>query len=178
MKPELHTFRQSTLRIALISDTHGYIDDNIVALIRECDIAIHAGDVMDECVLEAIQPRLKSIAVAGNNDRRGLWSSKHKRYTCQLPECALLVLPGGTIAVEHGHRFGFAQPCHDALRAEYGDARLIIYGHTHKQIIDKKQIPWICNPGAAGLVRNQGGPRCLLLDVEGDDWQVHSRRFG
>jgi hypothetical protein len=81
----------------------------------------------------------------------------------------MLALTGGAIVIEHGHRFGFTQPCHDALRTEYSDARLIVYGHTHKQVIDKKQMPWICNPGVAGLVRNQGGPRCLLLDYEGDD---------
>lgn len=132
MKPELHRFRQSSLRIALISDTHGYIDDNIVALIRHCDIAIHAGDVMDERVLDRIQPRLKTIAVAGNNDTAGLWSSRENRYTGLLPERALIELPGGTIAVEHGHRFGFSQPSHEAMLAEYSESRLIVYGHTHK----------------------------------------------
>ncbi len=104
MKPAEYHFDQRKLRIGLISDTHGHIDNNIVDLIRGCDIAIHAGDVMDERVLEQIQPRLKTVAVAGNNDRRGLWSSSQNRYASQLPERALLTMCGGTIVVEHGHR--------------------------------------------------------------------------
>lgn len=174
---ESHTFDQRELRLVILSDTHGYLDENIAALIRDADIAIHAGDVMDALVLEQVQPKLKTIVVAGNNDIHGLWCSKSNDYVSQLPACARLQLPGGDIVVEHGHRFGSNQPDHVQLRKAHPEARLIVYGHTHKQIVEQEMSPWIANPGAAGLVRNQGGPRCLMLHVQGDDWQFEPHIF-
>lgn len=177
MEYESHRFDQPELRLALISDTHGHLDANIAALIRDVDIAIHAGDVMDALVLEQVQPKLKTVAVAGNNDTHGLWCSRGNGYVSTLPAAARLSLPGGDIAVEHGHRFGFNQPDHALLRKAHLDSRLIVYGHTHKQVVDQSQSPWIANPGAAGLVRNQGGPRCLLLHANNGDWQFEAHVF-
>ena len=177
MKSELHVFEQRELQIAILSDTHAYLDDNIAALIKDADIAIHAGDVMDVHILEKIQPKLKTIAVAGNNDEEGVWCSRTREFVHQLPRSARLQLPGGDIAVEHGHRFGFSHPSHDELRKAYADVRLIVYGHTHRQTVDQAQAPWIVNPGAAGLVRNQGGPRCLLLHAHDDQWRFEVREF-
>ena len=165
------------LRIAIISDTHGYIDENIVELIRNCDLALHAGDVMDAGVLEQMRPRLQSVAVAGNNDAQGLWCKRAHRFVAKLPDVVRIELPGGVIAVEHGHRFGFTQPDHAGLRNAHADARLIVYGHTHKQVIEQEDSPWIANPGAAGVVRNQGGPRCLVLTAHSDDWVIDSHEY-
>jgi predicted phosphodiesterase len=57
---------------------------------------------------------------------------------------------------------------------------VIIYGHTHKQIIDKSSMPWVINPGAAGQTRTNGGPSCLILEVSGEkleQWQITPYRF-
>jgi putative phosphoesterase len=177
MNSESYTFDQPILRLVILSDTHGYLDENIAALVRSADVAIHAGDVMDVSVLEQIQPTLQTIAVAGNNDERGLWSSRENRFVKNLPDSVLVQLPGGTIAIEHGHRFGFSQPDHQQLIAEYPKARAIVYGHTHKQLVDQSSTPWVLNPGAAGVVRNQGGPRCLVLSTNGDQWEIEASIF-
>jgi putative phosphoesterase len=172
-----YIFDQIKLRLVILSDTHGYLDENIAALIRSADVAIHAGDVMDVSVLEQMHPALKTIAVAGNNDEQGLWSSRENCFTKKLPANVLVQLPGGTIAVEHGHRFGFSQPDHKNLIAAYPEARAIVYGHTHKQLIDQSGTPWVLNPGAAGFVRNQGGPRCLVLNTNHNEWIVEACIF-
>ena len=38
--------KASQLRIGIVSDTHGHLDPRIAALIEDCDIAVHAGDIM------------------------------------------------------------------------------------------------------------------------------------
>jgi putative phosphoesterase len=177
MNVESYIFDQLKLRLVILSDTHGYLDENIAVLIRTADVAIHAGDVMDVSVLEQMQPALQTIAVAGNNDEQGLWSSRENCFTKKLPESVLVKLPGGTIAIEHGHRFGFSQPDHQQLIAAYPKARAIVYGHTHKLLVDQSLTPWVLNPGAAGVVRNQGGPRCLVLKTNGDQWKVEANIF-
>ena len=85
--------------------------------------------------------------------------------------------PSGTIAIEHGHRHGFQQPCHQRLIAAHPGVRAIVYGHTHKRIIDREAEPWIANPGAAGFTRNKGGPSCLVLHASIEDWHIEEHVF-
>ena len=163
----------TTTTVAVVSDTHAFLDPRIIELIRECDIAIHAGDICGADILEKMQPKTgKVIAVTGNND-------PYCHITKQkLPKVLSIDLPGGKITVEHGHIHGSHQPCHDSLRDTHADAKVIVYGHTHKQVIDKSTKPWIVNPGAAGNTRNHGGPSCLVITCrENTEWKIEKHRF-
>ena len=129
-----------TVSVAIISDTHGHLDPRIIEIIRECDYAIHAGDICGENVLAAMQPKSAMvIAVAGNNEPRCM-------VDFPLPSISELELPGGKICIEHGHEHGHHTPCHDSLRAQHPDARMIVYGHTHKMVQDKSALPWVSEP--------------------------------
>lgn len=174
MSPQLN----STLRIGIISDTHGIIDPNVIEAIKDCDQIIHAGDICSARVVEQMHQLSDSVtAVAGNNDASGLWPIEETHVVNSLPHMAEIELPGGKLAIEHGHRHGMHQPCHDALRHSHPDARIVIYGHTHTMLIDSDQTPWVVNPGAAGHTRTRGGPSCLILTVTGDQWDVEMLRF-
>lgn len=167
-----------TLRIAIISDTHGRIDDNIVDVIKGCDRVIHAGDICGAHVLEQLESLCDHVtAVAGNNDASGLWPVEQTHVVIALPQQADIEVPGGIIAVEHGHRHGMHTPSHESLRHSHPQARVIVYGHTHAQVIDDDKKPLVINPGAAGHTRTRGGPSCLVLTVEGDDWHIEPMRF-
>jgi putative phosphoesterase len=156
------------LKIGILSDTHGFIHPDIIALITRCDFAVHAGDIIDEKTLLSLKPKHPLIAVQGNNDA----------HLSQLKTVEKLTLLGGEIVVEHGHLHGQMQPSHASLRAAYPNAKLIIYGHTHQQIVDKTASPWVVNPGAAGRVRNHGGSKCMLLTIQSaTDWRVKSYTF-
>ena len=167
-----------TLRIAIISDTHGQIDENIANVIKGCDRVIHAGDICGAHVLEKLRELCPEVsAVAGNNDASGLWPVEQTHVVVALPQQMEIQLPGGTIAVEHGHRHGMHTPCHESLRHSHPEARVIVYGHTHSMVVDDEQTPLVVNPGAAGHTRTRGGPSCLVLSIDGDDWQIESLRF-
>ena len=43
--------------VAIVSDTHGFLDPRIVKIIHDCHYAVHAGDVMAASVLDAMRPR-------------------------------------------------------------------------------------------------------------------------
>ena len=120
-----------------------------------------------------MQPKTgKVIAVTGNND-----PYCHLTGT-SLPEVLSFDVAGETITVEHGHTHGAHQPCHESLRKAHPDAKIIIYGHTHKKIIDKSTTPWVINPGAAGNTRTHGGPSCLVIECEENkEWQIKKYRF-
>lgn len=161
----------NSVSVAIISDTHGHLDPRIADLIRECDYAIHAGDICGEDVLAAMQPRSSIvIAVAGNNEPRCM-------VDFPLPAVSELDLPGGKVCIEHGHEHGHHTPSHDSLRQSHPDARIVVYGHTHKMVQDRNSTPWVINPGAAGQTRTHGGPSCLILTANDQEWDVREFRF-
>lgn len=170
--------QQDSLRICIISDTHGHIDENIIGVIKSCDRVIHAGDICGAHVLLQLDEICDHVtAVAGNNDASGLWPVEETHVVIKLPQQTTIDVPGGRIAIEHGHRHGMHTPCHDSLRHAHQDARIVVYGHTHSMVVDNDKSPWVINPGAAGRTRTRGGPSCLVLTINGDDWDVEMIRF-
>ncbi|MDH5392812.1 MAG: metallophosphatase family protein [Gammaproteobacteria bacterium] len=171
--------QHQSLRIAIISDTHTVLDERIANIIKQSDIAIHAGDICCATVLEKMHPILGHVfAVTGNNDHHSAWPAEQKEIVESLPDVAEIQLPGGLLVVEHGHAHGHHQPCHESLRKSHPKARVIVYGHTHSQVCDKDESPWVINPGAAGMTRTRGGPSCLVLTAsQNREWGIEALRF-
>ncbi|MEK7322419.1 MAG: metallophosphoesterase family protein [Pseudomonadota bacterium] len=165
------------LRIALLSDTHGDLDPRVAAVVAGCDYALHAGDVGAAAVLHALQPRRRVIAVRGNNDTPANWPADEALLLAALPEEAVLELPGGRVAVIHGHQAGEPARRHDYLRARFPEARLVLYGHSHRRLMDQSRTPWVVNPGAAGRSRTYGGPSLVILAAEAENWRVEELCF-
>ena len=165
-------------RIGIISDTHGVLDPRIADVLADCDIAIHAGDIMGQHVLEQIKPRSgKIVAIRGNNDNEFIWDTAEHPALEKLEHVGHLKLPGGDLVVVHGHLHGGNHPDHVVMRQEFPNVRTIIYGHSHKMVCDTDELPWVINPGAAGETRNKGGPSCLILEASEQEWNIESIRF-
>ena len=169
---------KKSVRVAIISDTHAWLHPQIAQLIRECDIAIHAGDICNADILAAMQPRTgQVIAVRGNNDHPDLWPSQQTGVVEKLAQTARLDVPGGVIKIEHGHLHDIRCPKHEDLRKAHPEARMVVYGHTHRKVIDDFLQPWVVNPGAAGKTRNRGGASCLVLNASETMWKLDSYRY-
>lgn len=162
------------MRIAIIADTHGFLDPRIAEVVSSCDIAVHAGDIGGADVLLALQPQSHVVAVRGNNDTAEKWTEQEVRLLDTLPTEAEIDLPGGKLIVVHGDTAGTPAERHEILRQRYPQARAVAYGHSHQVSIDQTDLPWILNPGAAGRTRTYGGPSCLLLTCDGDDWSIET----
>lgn len=155
------------MRIALIADTHGRLDDRIAAAVAGCDRLVHAGDVGLGIAEELAGLGPPVTIVHGNNDPADAgW-----------PETAGLDLPGGTLVAIHGHQWP-ARNRHARLRAAFPDARAVVCGHSHRQVVDRDARPWVLNPGAAGRTRTYGGPGALILTAGPRQWRVRVVRFG
>jgi len=165
------------MRVALLADTHGVLDARVAEVVRECDCAVHAGDIGSASVLAALQPTGTVYAVRGNNDSLAKWASNERNRLEQLPFMITLELPGGSLVAVHGDRVLPARERHERLRRHYPQARAVVYGHTHRLLCDQLEEPWILNPGAAGRARTFGGPSCLVLHAEPQAWHVESIRF-
>lgn len=166
------------VKVAILSDTHAYLHPEIRALVKQCDIAIHAGDICSASILDELQPLSgQVIAVAGNNDYAAAWPAQQRERVNALPQVASLDLPGGRVAIEHGHIHDMSSPGHEDLRQAHPDARMVVYGHTHRKVIDDFKMPWVVNPGAAGATRTRGGASCLVLIASEALWKIESYRF-
>lgn len=165
------------MRVLLLADTHGILDARIAKLARECAIVVHAGDVGNSEVLGALGVGgAHVIAVRGNNDVPSKWPRGDRRVLDDLEETARIELPGGVLIATHGDRYA-PSTRHARLRAAFPEARAIVYGHSHRIVIDDAASPWILNPGAAGRARTYGGPSCLMLEASPRAWHVETLRF-
>ena len=159
------------MRWVILSDTHGFVAPFIEKFARDADGVIHAGDIGGLEVLKSITPKKgQLVAVRGNNDHPQSWAGARDLGFGDLPETAWVDLPGGLIAIEHGHRIWDTKRYHYRLRAKHPQARAIVYGHTHIRCKDLKQQPWVLNPGAAGRERTKGGASCIVLEIKAKQW--------
>jgi uncharacterized protein len=166
------------MRVAIVSDTHSYLAPDVMAIVETCDIAVHAGDIGGKEILDLLRSRIGNvIAVRGNNDVQDFRADHEADVVNTLPRIAELELPGGKLVVEHGHRHGMSSPEHEKLRQAHPQAKLVVYGHTHKRVIDRSATPWVVNPGAAGKTRNDGGPSCLVLHASQGWWDIEAFKF-
>jgi putative phosphoesterase len=171
-----------SLVVGIVSDTHGILNADIADFITQCDIALHAGDIMGAESLNALKPKLgaeHTLAVKGNNDALTTWEEPDHPQLNEIPDVLELRLPGGTLVMEHAHRFWDREVSniHASLRMAHPDAQMVVYGHTHIRTIDDSQQPTVVNPGAAGQTRVQGGPSCLQLDVSAGQWVIQELLF-
>jgi putative phosphoesterase len=165
-------------RVCILSDTHGVVDERVLAEAARCDLVVHGGDIGDGTVLDALHAVCPEVvAVLGNNDLPDKWPVAQHGLLAALPNQARIELPGGILTVEHGHRVNPVATRHHKLRARHPQARAIVYGHSHRLLIDRDAAPWVLNPGAAGRARTHGGASCLLLTAGNRQWRVTPRRF-
>ncbi len=161
------------MKVLLLGDTHGWIDDSILDLVAGMELVVHTGDIGSASVLATLKSRCANVlAVAGNNDVPTKWPADEYRALSKLPQSLQINLPGGVLAIEHGHKIWDTANYHSRLRHKYPDTQAIAYGHTHVRRIDTTIHPWVMNPGAAGRVRTKGGASCLVLNAKPTRWRV------
>lgn len=150
-------------RLLLIADTH--IPKKARAMpaavweeAARADVVFHAGDWVDEAVLDALEARARRVVgVWGNNDGPAL--------RARLPEVARLEVEGVRIAMVH--ETGSAAGREMRMAAAFPDADVLVFGHSH--------IPWdtetpsgmrLLNPGSPTDRRRQ--PHCTYMRVTAD----------
>ncbi len=150
------------MRYLIISDTHGRLDSAIAAIEKEkCDYCIHLGDMVQDCEdLQSIFPRQKFIFVKGNND---FWIRNS-----DFPELRIFTLDGKRFFVCHGHKFNVKQGLHALIAAaKKENADIVLYGHTHRQYLEKHGSTTVLNPGSGASYA------VITIDNEDVKCEVH-----
>jgi len=146
--------------VGLISDTHGLIRPGVHDALEGVELILHAGDVGGPEILDELRLIAPIKAVFGNTDPAG---------DPTLADRIDLQLGGVRIHVSHGHEVGSPTPA--KLAARY-DADIVVYGHTHKQLVTKLDRQLFVNPGAAGPKRFSLSPSVARLSIAGGRMEV------
>ena len=146
----------SVREIGLISATHGMVRPDVHTALAGVELILHAGDVGDDAILDELELIAPVHAVYGNTDSPG---------RARLAPAIDIEIDGVRIHVSHGHEVGSPTP---AKLLDRYSADVIVYGHTHKQlVVQAADGRGVVNPGAAGARRFDLLPSVARLTIVG-----------
>lgn len=138
--------------IGLISDTHGLLREQAIAVLVGVDAILHAGDIGDVTILDRLAAIAPVTAVRGNNDRDASFDVVPETVTMTLANCCIHLL--------HDLKLLVADDAHQA--------QVIISGHSHRPKIEPHDGRLYINPGSAGPRRFSLPVTLALLRLAAD----------
>jgi putative phosphoesterase len=121
--------------IGVISDTHGLLRPEAVAALRGVEHILHAGDVGDIAILNALREVAPVTAIRGNVDVSGACA--------KLPDTDVVELGGRLFYLVHS--------VHDLdINPAAAGVAMVVSGHSHKASVQVRDGVIYFNPGSAG----------------------------
>jgi uncharacterized protein len=149
--------RSIRLQIGIISDTHGLLRPEALAVLAGSDWIVHAGDVGDPAILDRLGEIATLTVVRGNIDQEP-WAEP-------LPESEMFSVGGVRIDVVHDRGQLVIDPLEVGIR-------VVIFGHSHIPLIEEDRGVLYINPGSAGPRRFSLPVTVARLFVEGGEAQA------
>lgn len=148
--------KKKKYRIGIVSDSHNYVSEQMIKVLKTCDYILHAGDVTTERVVDQFrQLGGRFYLVRGNTDR--------DPWAYSIAERQLFTIGGLTFLMVH-----------DQMDAGslVGKADIIIYGHTHRysEEIYKGRL-WL-NPGSCGSPRYGNPASMVVMETENKKYTI------
>jgi uncharacterized protein len=133
------------MKIAVLSDTHGYLDDKILSYLEPADEIWHAGDIGDIAVidrLEQLSGRLR--AVSGNIDNHQIRQAAPAEQVFTIEKTKVLII----------HIAGSPPRYNKLVKQQLQSVKpnILVCGHSHilKVMNDQANNLLFVNPGAVG----------------------------
>lgn len=155
------------IKVGLISDTHYYLDPQVLEYFKECDEIWHAGDFGNMEIVEALRNIAPVIGVYGNIDGQDIRKEfpLHQRFSRDGINIWMTHI-GGTLG-------RYCIPIREEMEKNPPD--VFICGHSHILKIgrdqEKNRMLFI-NPGAAGKQGFQVYRTCVRFDIE--EGEIHN----
>ncbi len=173
------------MKIIAISDTHLHgasIPQNILGIIENCDIIVHAGDFTSLECYKVFASTGKLKAVCGNSD-----DAKLKNL---LPERIKFEVDGVKIGVVHEGGLSITNTTAVRYLALEMGVDVLIFGHIHSPLIEKNDVMLVCpgsptsprmaDPTVVELIIEKGSVSGRIIEIEGKccDYVAFSRNLG
>ena len=147
------------MKILIVSDTHRRNENYIRAVERVApiDMVIHCGDIEGSEYLIAEYAGCPVQMVVGNND-----------FFADLPREKEFVVGKYRIWLTHGHNY-YVSMGNETIKRE-ARARgvdIVMYGHSHKPVVDLGEDVIAVNPGSLTYPRQEGRrPSFIIMDLD------------
>ena len=151
--PPTYPANLSSMRIAIISDTHGLLRPEALTAIEGVELILHGGDIGSADILSQLAQIAPVHAVRGNNDLNLPWAA-------DLPDHLTLHLNGWLTLLTHDIA--------DVPALLDSHTRIVITGHSHKPLIEWRGDRLYLNPGSAGRRRFKLPVTLALLEIGAD----------
>lgn len=146
-------------KIGVISDTHGKLREEVLQVLRECDVILHAGDINTPQVLESLRKIAPLYVVRGNAD---------KEWAEELPQTLSAEICGLRVFMVHNKK---------EIPADLTGYDLVIYGHSHKYEERREENRFYLNPGSCGPRRFSQPVTMAVAEVEESAEDEGARTF-
>lgn len=132
-----------TVKIGVLSDTHipvaaADLPKEVCDGMADVDMIVHAGDLVEMSVLDMLSKIATVRAVRGNMDSAKVRS--------KLPDKDIVEIGGISIGLMHG--WGAPSGLIELASREFKDVDVIVFGHSHTPLIEKKNGILFFNPGS------------------------------
>jgi len=131
------------MKIGVLSDTHipktvNELPKTVYDGLKKVDLILHAGDLVELDVLDGLKKIAPTEAVCGNMDS---WKTQNA-----LPKKKVINVSKFKIGLIHG--WGHSNEIIDFISKEFSDVDVIVFGHTHNAMNEKKGNILYFNPGS------------------------------
>lgn len=146
------------MRVLIVSDTHGHDHNYFRVLEKEgqMDMVIHCGDAEGSEYLLQDAAGCPLHIVMGNND-----------FFSDLPREIETEIGNSRVLITHGHYYcvsnGYELLKDEALSRDFD---IVMYGHTHRPVVDKSDGIVVLNPGSLTYPRQEGRrPSYIIMEM-------------
>lgn len=147
------------MKVLVVSDTHRKLENlkAVLERVKPIDLMIHLGDAEGEEELIAQMAGCRVEIVAGNND-----------FFTALPKEKDLEIGRYRVLITHGHYYYVGMGMEDIKReAEARTYDIVMFGHTHRPVIDYGNHIIAINPGSISYPRQDGKkPSYILMEID------------
>ena len=142
------------MKLAILSDTHGLLRPEVAEHLKTADAILHGGDINKQSIVDQLEQYAPLYVVRGNND---------KEWAEQLPHDLTVTLGGVTFYLVHNKK---------EVPADLTGVDAVVFGHSHKYLLEEKDgVLWL-NPGSCGPRRFHQEITMMMAEAEDGTLQV------
>lgn len=142
------------MRLAILSDTHGLLRPEVLECFQNIDAILHGGDINKQDIVDQLREFAPLYVVRGNND---------KEWAEAIPHHLTVTLEGVTFFMVHNKK---------EIPADLTGVDVVVFGHSHKYVQEKKDGRLWLNPGSCGPRRFNQEITLMMAEIEAGQIQV------
>ena len=147
------------MKVLIISDTHHRNENYLKVLdkVEPVDMVIHCGDIEGSEYLIAQRAGCPVEMVMGNND-----------FFSELPREKEFYIGKYKVWLTHGHHY-YVSMSNEVIKGEARErgVDIVMYGHSHKPVVDRETDLIALNPGSLTYPRQEGRlPSYIIMELD------------